>query len=290
MRDEQLFSKGGYYAFLLDSNVLLHREAVVATRQALLGWVTRRPTAQTLTVLDLACGGMPVTICNALSGLAPRRFAYTGVDINADQVTSARRFVYPTNVVEWQVIEGSAWDLPAAVLSQPFDVVYSGMNLHHAIEEELQYLAQQLARVLAPGGVFISHDVYRPGDEPYLRRPAVNPLDANESFRLVEVPTLAGAGITERGGNDSKLEQRCAWREDYLGRMRQTLLERGADPSGTDETVTHMRERDFPLSVAEFGAVFTRAGFHVEETELDSSEPLAPYVSVVSAVRTPREG
>jgi SAM-dependent methyltransferase len=290
MRQEQLFSDGGYYRFLLDSNVLLHREAVAATYSVLSDWLTAQQTSETLRVLDLACGGMPVTVCSALARLAPHQIAYTGIDINADQVRAARTFVHPTNVVDWRVVEGSAWELPQAVTKEHFDIVYSGMNLHHATAEELQFLAQQLGHIMAPNGVFISHDVYRPNHERYVQRPAVNPRDPSESFRLVDIETLARAGIGESPLNDHADAQHCAWREDYLDRMRETLLARGADPNGVRETVAHMRERDFPVSVAELSELFRRAGFAVRQLQLNSGEPLAPYVSLIAAVCSPQEG
>lgn len=290
MHKEQLFSDGGYYRFLLDSNVLLHREAVAATNAVLSDWLTRRGNSETLRVLDLACGGMPIAVCEALAKLAPRHIAYTGIDINADQVRTARVFAHPSNIVDWRIIEGSAWELPEAVLGRHFDIVYSGMNLHHATAEELQFLAQQLRRVLAPDGVFISHDVYRPERERYVPRPAVNPRDPNESFRLVHPGTLARAGISEPDADSDVDAQHGGWREDYLGRMRATLLARGADPVGAEETVAHMRERDFPVSVAELSELFGRAGFQVGELHLNSDEPLAPYVAFVAAARSQQEG
>ncbi len=287
MRTEQLFSDGGYYRFLLDSNVLLHREAAAATYAILSARLTRRQESQTLRVLDLACGGMPVTVCDALARLAPRQIAYTGININADQVRAARAFEHPANIVDWRIIHGSAWELPEAVLNEHFDVVYSGMNLHHGTAPELQLLAQQLGRILNPAGVFISHDVYRPNHEAYVPRPAVNPRDPGESFRLVDVETLARAGIAEPHDDAHAEPERCAWREDYLGRMRETLLARGADPAGTEETIAHMRERDFPVSVNELSELLSAAGFRVKELELNTDEPLERYVSVVEAIRTP---
>ncbi len=81
MRREELFSRSGFYGFLLKSNVLLHREAAraaVDAFQPVVAGYGRGPVA----ILDLACGGWPVTVAEAMAAFPGAAFRYTGVDIN----------------------------------------------------------------------------------------------------------------------------------------------------------------------------------------------------------------
>ena len=110
MRREALFSRSGFYGFLLQSNVLLHREATrdaIAAVRPLLGSDRNH---RAIAVLDLACGGWPVTISDLMAAYPEHEFHYTGVDINPDQVSlAASTFPFPDNVSEKRLIEGNAW-------------------------------------------------------------------------------------------------------------------------------------------------------------------------------------
>lgn len=287
MRREALFSKNGYYRFLLDCNVLMHREAVAAAtavlRQAQARWPSDRPAK----VLDLACGGLPIAISEVMANLAPRAFHYTGVDINPDQVELAGRFFeFPANVVRVRLIEGSAWDMRDLALEPPYDLIFSGMNLHHGTPPELVFLARQLEGLLAADGLFISHDVYRPEAEVYRPRPACNPQDPCESFRLVDPQRLAEAQVDAPVFEEDRGEAEPAWREDYLARMHRALLERGGQGEGARTTVAHMRQRDYPVSTAELADCFAPAGLALRALRFTGSdEPLAPFIAMAVASR-----
>ena len=279
MRREALFSRSGSYRFLLDTNALMHREAKAAAR-SVLGELTVAAPRRVLRVLDLACGGWPLSIAEAMGSFADRRFEYTGVDINPDQVESARSlFRFPDPVTKVRILEGNAWDLAPMGLEPGFDLVFSGLNLHHGTPEEIAFLARELLRLLAPGGRFLSHDVYRPAAARYRRRPAVNPSDPRESFRLLAPEQLAAAGISYLPLLVDGDSGEPAWRVDYLERMHRLLLECGADVPGADSTVAHMRQRDYPVSLGELRGIFEPLGFVVETGRYQGSEhPLAPYL------------
>jgi SAM-dependent methyltransferase len=285
MRSESLFSADGYYGFLLDSNVLLHQQAEARALAVLKRFLAAREPGEAIHVLDLACGAAPVSITRALQALHRQAFHYTGIDINPDQVERARSsFPFPGNVRQAELHEGNVWDLSTLDIAQPVHVVFSGMNLHHGTPEEIAYLATQLRALLHLGGMFISHDVYRPDATRYRRRPDVNPNNPTESFRQLDEATLQEAHLQPlRFALDTGPEE-PTWREDYLSRMHAALLGRGGDPAGTDQTVQHMRERDYPISQAEFRHIFESAGFDVvAERFADTREPLGPYVGVCIA-------
>lgn len=276
MRREALFSRSGFYGFLLESNVLLHREATRDAIQAvgpMLATVKNSPVA----VLDLACGGWPVAIADVMAAYPDIAFHYTGVDINPDQVALAMGFPFPDNVIETRLIEGNAWDLEQLDLMQTYPLIFSGMNIHHGTPSEVAYLGLQLQRRLAPGGCFISHDVYRPDNTPYLPRPAI--IDG-ESASLIDSGFLKAAGLPDPDIKGQGDNGEPGWRDDYLNRMYRTLLERGAEPSGAESTRQHMRSRDFPISTREFRQLMEEFGFQVQiHRYADSDEPLGPYVA-----------
>ena len=284
MRREALFSRSGFYRFLLDTNALMHREARAAASR-ILGELAAAAPDRKLGVLDLACGGWPLSIAEAMGNCADRRFEYTGVDINPDQVESARSlFRFPDSVTKVRILEGNAWDLGPLDLEPGFDLVFSGLNLHHGTPEEIEFLAWELLRLLAPGGRFLSHDVYRPEAARYRRRPAVNPLDPSESFRLLAPQRLAAADIPDSSLTVDADPGEPAWRADYLVRMHRLLLERGADAAGADSTVAHMRQRDYPVSLGELRGIFEPLGFVIETGRyLGSDHPLVPYLGWATA-------
>ena len=278
MRREALFSRSGFYGFVLKSNVLLHREAtqdaIEAARPLLTGWDKNQPVA----VLDLACGGWPQAIADVMAAYPGFSFHYTGVDINPDQVELASTaFPFPDNVIEKQLIEGNAWDLDRLNLAHSYPLIFSGMNLHHGSLQEMAFLGRQLKRHLMPGGCFISHDVYRPDNTPYLPRPVI--IDG-ETSSLVDSRNLRAAGLDDLESNEQAINDEPDWRIDYLDRMHRTLLERGADPVGAASTVAHMRSRDYPISTREFGHLMEKLGFEVQVHRYDdSAEPLGPYIA-----------
>jgi len=288
MRREQLFSRSGYYRHLLDINVLLHREATQASVRELAGLLRGRASNQPLRVLDLACGGLPVTIAGVLDAFPEQAFCYAGIDVNPDQVAMAReQFRFPTNVTEVRIIEGNAWELDDIDLQPGYDLVYSGMNLHHGTPEEISFLGGQLLRLLGDRGLFISHDVYRPDGTLYRRRPDVNPANQEESYLLVDPAKLACLPSPALVAAIDGRPEEPAWRLDYLGRMREILHARGADPAGIESTVQHMAERDYPVSTQELCELFQPLGLVVEVRRYSASqEPMEPYVAMCKATRS----
>lgn len=278
MRREALFSRSGFYGFLLKSNVLLHREATLDAIEAVRPVLALCEKSRAVSVLDLACGGWPQAIADVMAAYPDTTFCYTGVDINPDQVAlAATAFPFPNNVIEPRLIEGNAWDLDRLDLEQTYPLIFSGMNIHHGTPHEVAYLGQQLQQRLLPGGRFISHDVYRPDNTPYLPRPAM--IDG-EPASLVDSQYLSQARLPDPGISGQEEKGEPGWRVDYLERMHHCLLERGADPNGAESTTRHMRSRDYPISTQELRQLMEKLGFQVQiHRYTDSAEPLGPYVA-----------
>ena len=285
MRREALFSRSGFYGFLLQSNVLLHREATRDAIAAVRPLLSSDRNHRVVVVLDLACGGWPVAISDLMAAYPEHEFHYTGVDINPDQVSlAASTFPFPDNVSEKRLIEGNAWCLDELGLDTRYTLIFSGMNIHHGTPAEVAFLGHQVREYLQPGGLFISHDVYRPDETPYLPRP--------EMIEGSAAALVAPSRLAHRSLSDLRIERHTAdpeptWRTDYLQRMHETLLSRGADPVGADSTVRHMRNRDYPISTQELRRIMESLDFKVVVQRYSgTTEPLGSYVaSCVASLR-----
>lgn len=285
MRREQLFSRDGFYSFVVESNVLLHREAIAQGGDLLAERLAARPADAPVRVLDLACGGMPITTAAWMRRFPERVFQYTGVDINPDQIEAAGRFAFPANVTVERLLEGSAWDLRGLALAPPYDLIYVGMNLHHGTPEEIHFLARQLPDLLAADGVFINHDWYRPADAPYQRRPDAAPDNPAESFLLVDNAALAEAGIAAPPETAVPADV-PAWKARYRDDLTALLIERGGDPEGAYSSAHHIQERDYPVSVPEALDAMRRAGLSVRGLDYrDRDVPLREYFAMLVARR-----
>jgi hypothetical protein len=284
MRHEPLFNHSGHYGFVLESNVLLHREATESAIQAFGQVLYDWPESEPVAVLDLDCGGWPVTMAEVMEAYPEFSFSYTGVDINPDQVALAgQEFPFPENVVQTRLVEGNAWELEPLKVDDSFQLIFSDMNLHHGTPEEIYFLGLQVRERLGAGGIFFSHDVYRPDAEVY--RPRPNVIDGETSW-LVSPARLAWAEVPrfETPRDNSALEP--PWRNDYIERMRTALIARGGDPAGAEGTAQHMRTHDFPISTRELRTIMEDLGFDLDIQRYDDSgEPLGPYVATVVAMQ-----
>lgn len=279
MRREALFNRDGFYSFVVQSNALLHREAVEAGIEALRALLAPARRAR-LAVLDLACGGEPIAIGQILAAFPQHRFDYHGIDINPDQVQAARQFPFPDNVTSVRIDEASAWDLQDLEQERAYDLVFMGMNLHHGTPEEVLFLAGQLRKVMAAGGVFLNHDWFRPDDAPYERRPDHNPHDPSESYLLVEPERLSSAPAPRLPSRKLARGHNQNWRAEYCELLHHRLLEHGADKEGARNTADHVTSRDYPISLAEFAQLFGQENFHVHALRYPGADPLKQYIAM----------
>ncbi len=284
MRREALFSRDGFYSFVVQSNALLHREAVNTGIEAVRAAFCSGQSRAKLSVLDLACGGEPLAIAEILAAFPQCRFDYHGIDINPDQVQSAREFTFPANVVNVRIDEGSAWDFQNLPLQQSYDLVFMGMNLHHGTPEEILFLARQLRGVMSSQALFLNHDWFRPDDEPYQQRPDHDPADPAESYRLVDPSRLA---LCPAPNLDRKDEYQGAgdpdWRIEYRELLRQRLSDSGAKAGGIQATVDHVASRDYPISLSEFGQLFRQENFRVRILHYAGDDPLMRFIAMPAA-------
>ena len=262
MRREKAFSKDGFYLFVLEANIMLHDNVAKYGQAVLSEWLAKAEFVQPIKLLDLACGGYPVSISRMMGGCPETTFHYTGIDINPDQVEAARKFAYPNNVRHVEVLEGNAWDLDKLELADRFDVIFTGMNLHHGTPEEIHAVFEQCSERLAMGGLFMNHDFYRPPGTPYLRRPQANPRNPAESFEMISRETLASFPMMQKSITTGNESGTAAWKNEFLERYQIALRNKGADDVGIQEVVTHVSGRDYPLSVSEVSDIAKASGFN----------------------------
>jgi ubiquinone/menaquinone biosynthesis C-methylase UbiE len=285
MRREKLFSNDGFYPFIVESNVLLHREAIDHGCLMVARLLKQRNPQRPVYVLDLACGGEPVAMAKIMGHFSDWRFHYTGVDINPDQVEQARSlFKFPANVEQVSLGEGNAWDFHPAEPGRKYDLIFMGLNLHHGTPEEVNYLATRVARLIADDGVFMSHDCFRPDDQPYFRRPDVHPENPDESFQLLARETLSGSPavpfvVHEISGSAPEPD----WRRRYRQCLSTTATERGGDSAGIESMNQHVKLRDYPISLREFRLMFESLGFEVSTRRYDTREPMGEFIAMAVA-------
>lgn len=285
MRNERAFSRNGFYKFVLDANLMLHDNVARAGRKELNQWLSTRQADtrdHALKILDLACGGAPVSVCHMTEEL-DSTFDYTGIDINPDQIESAREFQYPSNYSSVELLEGNAWDFLDLLNNKSFDIVFSGMNIHHGTPDELRHLLRQIKQTLSPKGIFLSHDFFRPPMFEYLARPT-HDATTGESFAMVP-PEKLSALKNESSIAVATIPQTVPdWRDVFIAKYRIALAERGAQSEQIEQIMSHVAQRDYPVSIDELKQLSAEAGIPMRQVELDSdSEPMHGYFCMMSS-------
>lgn len=151
-------------------------------------------------VLDVGCGTGTLAVAAARAGAGVK---VTGLDPDAAILARARRRAAGLGI---RFDEGTSTALPYA--DQSFDVVLSTLTFHHLSDQAKSETADELARVLRPGGRIVVADPGRPQD-PLMRIAVlltVQLLDGFETTALNvrgELPdVLAGAGFREVSPRD----------------------------------------------------------------------------------------
>jgi len=146
-------------------------------------------SAEDLTVLDVGCG---VGLTDRL--LVGSFSALHGVDISHESINSAAD-ANPT--VEYRAYDGAALPFPDGI----FDLAFAINVLHHVPPNAREHFAQEMGRVLRPGGlaVIMEHNPYNP-----LTRLAVYRCSFDKDAVLLRMATakrlLWGAGFRSVNG------------------------------------------------------------------------------------------
>lgn len=281
MKNEKVFSQNGAYDYIVDNNIIMHREAMVSGIRFLSQWIAKIEPPRSLRILDLACGGRPVTIDSMLREFFSYQFSYTGIDINSDQIEKIKMYSFADNIRIEKIIEGNAWDLDESGVEGKFDLIFSGLNLHHGSPEEIAFLLNQVRERLRPGGIFFNHDVYRPEGYPYIKRPDYNPKNPSESWRFV-APEKLPKKIDFVSNSTTQIGAEDDWRRFFVATENEFLRSKGQSEAFIEDCLSHVLERDFSLSLSEMKQLITNAGFSVEVDDFVMADhPLKEFFGFV---------
>jgi SAM-dependent methyltransferase len=145
----------GIYRTLVDENYLFHREAYACLHQILVDEV-RHP----FRFLDIACGDATASV-DALTGTPVAN--YYGIDLSAAALELAR---HSLAVLECPVtLEQADYVEALRGWSEPVDVVWLGLSLHHLQTAEKLAVLGAIRRVLGEGGLFLIYEDTSPDGE-----------------------------------------------------------------------------------------------------------------------------
>ncbi len=151
------------YRAVVDHDLMQHRALTVALTEAVEAWLAARPAGEAPPrMVDLGCGDLAV--------MAPllRRLplgSYLGLDLSAPVLPRAAAALgsvpYPC---QWREQDLMAWAV-AEPGPEPVDLLHSAFALHHLNDGEKARFLQLSRRHLAPQGLFLWADVFRPAGE-----------------------------------------------------------------------------------------------------------------------------
>ena len=179
-----------------------------------------------------------------------------------------------------RVLNGNAWTLDSLKLGERFDVVFSGLNFHHATPEELVFLAGELKPLCAADAIILSHDLYRPEATSYVRRPAIHPDGPIESLELI--PGLK-SNFTQKSDHENTGNENN-WRDEFLQRYKNHLADLEISKEKASAILKHVSERDYPLSGDEVAHIFSEVGFTASFKDFRAlPHPLGCYLGILWA-------
>jgi ubiquinone/menaquinone biosynthesis C-methylase UbiE len=153
-------------------------------------------------VLDVGCGTGTLAV---VAARAAEGVKVTGLDADGSILARARRRAAEAGL-EIRFDEGTSTALPYPDAS--FDVVLSTLMFHHLPDEAKRETADEVARVLRPGGRLVVADPGRPQD-PLMRVAVLLTVQLLDGFATTalnvrgELPdVLAGAGFREVSTRD----------------------------------------------------------------------------------------
>lgn len=268
------FFSSGTYTPVVTYNTSMHHEAMEALRELAAPYLNREGSVR---FLDIACGGQPVTP-HFLARNARPTFKYTGVDIDPNQIRSAQSYAFEGCAIKPRFLIGDGWnldDVPELAREQ-FDIVFTGLNLHHGTPEEIFYALQSIKQKMLPGALLLIHDEFRPPEATYFRRPMQG--SSGQSLQLVNHDRLTAIPTLEIP------ESRTDWRHLFFATYRDNIEGVGISEETAQKVIDHISEYDYALSLAEMTVILEMLDFQVTAKSFAStSHPVGMYFGVMMA-------
>lgn len=166
----------GVYKILERPSVYRRFQAFLGGPRALRRFVDEfvRPS-DGVTLLDAGCG------TGSFLDYLPDRVSYVGFDINPAYINAARLRYGHRGVF----LCARAGEEPREIQENCFDLVVAVSLLHHLGDDEAHQLLRTTARVLRPGGAFVSIDGTLHPDQPLIARVLAR-LDRGRAVRSPE--------------------------------------------------------------------------------------------------------
>ena len=286
MKNEEVFNKEGFYKYVVKWNAIMHQEAIELGKKILAEWIQKRNSKSPVRVLDLACGGKPITITAMMNHCKDQVFTYTGIDINRDQINNAQNdFVFPNNAIHVELYEGDAWNLDELPIVGYYDIVFIGLNFHHGTPEELYCVGKQIYNRMERGGLLINHDIYRPDNLAYLSRPNRNPDNADETLELISVDRMESCGIQSfRSCVEESPNGAPDWRTGFIKELHNYLRSMGGSEKDVCRNMEHIWRRDYPVSTREIAKILSQTSLRTTVYRYERTlHPLQRYFAMVTA-------
>jgi SAM-dependent methyltransferase len=142
------------YRIMVEENFLFHREAYVQLHEILAG------IEAPFTFLDIGCGD---AAHSALALKGTRVAAYQGIDLAPEALAFARKVLGSLHCPV-SLEEGDYADALRS-RTEPADVVWSGLALHHCRDDAKKAVLEDIRRILVPGGLFVFYENASPDGE-----------------------------------------------------------------------------------------------------------------------------
>jgi SAM-dependent methyltransferase len=151
------------YRAVVDHDLMQHRALTAALGQALETWVAARPAGSAPPrMVDLGCGDLAV-MAPLLRHLPLG--SYLGVDLSAPVLPRATAALGPVPYpCRWRKQDLLAW-AEAEPGPEPVDLLHSAFAIHHLSDDDKARFLRLSRRHLAPQGLFLWVDVFRPPGE-----------------------------------------------------------------------------------------------------------------------------
>jgi SAM-dependent methyltransferase len=142
------------YRIMVEENFLFHREVYSHLHDVLAA------IEVPFCFLDVGCGD---AACTAVALTGTKVSSYHGIDLAPEALAAAQKTlgVLPCPVT----LEVDDYINTLRYRTEPVDVIWIGLSLHHNRYDEKEAVLRNIRRILAPGGLFLFYENTRRDDE-----------------------------------------------------------------------------------------------------------------------------
>jgi hypothetical protein len=272
--------------FLLDKNIFLQRDAANAALTEISKWLGSLETSPPICrILDLSPPTWP-SLAVKLASLFPDQlfeFSLVSTVSSAKRANVRQQFLPNLTLIS---VNDTPWNLDNFGSAGPYDIILFALQTSTASVAEISYFISAAFSLLAPKGLFLNHDFFRPEATPFIGRPDYSFDTATESMRLVPEEKFESIVMLEMAEPNLTAKKPGDWRKAYISDVSIHLRARGADEATVFQVVRDFQRQEFPLTRTETLSALAQFGFKPRLIAYDDSEhPLQDYYSLVASRR-----